>query len=268
MSRDVYYVRRVATREEMMAWYALSDLVDGRGMSWRAIGDPSEANEEETAVPGEHLDGVANPVWDAERQRPVPLEEWYASRPEAPRGRGTPVFATHVLEGTSREPPNSVGSFGARLTQDLPVPSDEWTKVPYDEVLWDTGGMFDPRHGAFVAPRNMLCGFMAAGHVAIQYAVAIVRLDFALYKNGTLEVEGKGGGGGTPQDRLRSGPTARGRNFTANLVATRTGDVFEIYVRHDIGAEVYLSSKDIDLPDDPQFAAPTANYFMGMYEAH
>jgi hypothetical protein len=29
-----------------------------------------------------------------------------------------------------------------------------------------------------------------------------------------------------------------------------------------------LSSKDIDLPDDPQFAAPTANYFMGMYEAH
>ena len=63
-----------------MAWYALSDLVDGRGMSWRAIGDPSEANEEETAVPGEQLDGVANPVWDAERQRPVPLEEWYASR--------------------------------------------------------------------------------------------------------------------------------------------------------------------------------------------
>jgi hypothetical protein len=73
MSRDVYHVRRVATREEMMAWYALSDLVDGRGMSWRAIGHPSEANEEETAVPGEQLDGVANPVWDAERQRPVPL---------------------------------------------------------------------------------------------------------------------------------------------------------------------------------------------------
>ena len=80
---------------------------------------------------------------------------------------------------------------------------------------------------------------------------------------------GRGEGGGRPpQDRLRSGPTARGRNFTPNLVATRTGDVFEIYVRHDIGAEVYLSSKDIDLPDDPQFAAPTANYFMGMYEAH
>jgi hypothetical protein len=134
-------------------------------------------------------------------------------------------------------------------------------------VLWDTGGTFDPRHGAFVAPRNMLCGFMAAGHVAIQYAVAIVRLDFALYKNGSLEVEGEKGGG-TPQDRLRSAPTARGRNFTPNLVAARTGDVFEIYVRHDLGTEVYLSSKDINLPDDPQFAAPTANYFMGMYEAH
>jgi hypothetical protein len=125
MSCDVYYVLRVAIREEKMAWYALSDLVDGRGMSWRAIGHPSEANEEETAVPGEQLDGVANPVWDAERQRPVPVEEWYAARPDAPRGRGTPVFATHVLEGTSREPPNSIGSFGVRLTQDLPVPSDE-----------------------------------------------------------------------------------------------------------------------------------------------
>ena len=141
-----------------MAWYALSDLVDGRGMSWRAIGHPAEANEEETAVPGEHLDGVANPVWDVERQRPVPVEEWYAARPEAPRGSETPVFATHVLEGTSREPPNSVGSFGARLTQDLPVPSNEWTKVPYDEVLWDTGGMFDPRHGAFVAPATCCAG--------------------------------------------------------------------------------------------------------------
>jgi hypothetical protein len=53
-----------------------------------------------------------------------------------------------------------------------------------------------------------------------------------------------------------------------NLVATRTGDVFEIYVRHDVGSEVYLTSKDIVLPNNPQFAAPTANYFMGMYEAH
>jgi hypothetical protein len=109
---------------------------------------------------------------------------------------------------------------------------------------------------------------MAAGHVAIQHGGGVIRLDFALYKNGSLEVEGEGGGGGTPQERLRSGPTARGRNFTPTLVATRTGDVYEIYVRHDVGAEVYLSSKDIDLPDDPQFAAPTANYFMGMYEAH
>lgn len=27
MSRDVYYLRRAATREEKMAWYAVSDLV-------------------------------------------------------------------------------------------------------------------------------------------------------------------------------------------------------------------------------------------------
>jgi hypothetical protein len=146
-----------------MAWYALSDLVDGRGMSWRAIGEPSEANEEETAVPGEHLDGVANPVWDAARQRPVPVEEWYASRPEAPRSRGRAVFATHVLEGTSREPPNSIGSFGARLTQDLPVPSGEWTKVPYDEVLWDTGGMFVPGTALSWPPATCCAGLWPQG---------------------------------------------------------------------------------------------------------
>jgi hypothetical protein len=57
MSREVYHVRRVATREQKMAWYALSDLVDGRGMSWRAIGDPSEANEEETGCPASTLMG-------------------------------------------------------------------------------------------------------------------------------------------------------------------------------------------------------------------
>lgn len=250
-----------------MAWYALSNLVDGRSMSWRAIGDPSEANEEETVVPGEQLDGVANPVWDSEQQRPVPLEEWYASRPDVPRGSGAPVFAAHVLEGTFREPPNSIGSFGARLTHDHPVPSDEWTKVPIDEVLWDTAGMFDARHGAFVAQRDMLCEFMAGGHIVIQYAVGLVRFDFALYKNGSLEVEGEGGPSGYTQDRFRSGPMVQGRNFTPNLVSARTGDVFEIYVRHDVGAEVFLSSRDMHLPDDPRLSTPTATYFMGMYEA-
>ena len=69
MSRDVYYVRRSSYSGGDDGLVRAERLVDGRGMSWRAIGDPSEANEEETAVPGEHLDGVANPVWDAERQR-------------------------------------------------------------------------------------------------------------------------------------------------------------------------------------------------------
>ena len=145
--------------------------------------------------------------------------------------------------------------------------SDEWTKVPYESV-WDTGGMFDPRHGAFVAPRNMLCvvhGRRARSH-PVRGGDSPLRL--CALQERHFGGRGEGWRGRPPQDRLRSGPTARGRNFTPNLVATRTGDVYEIYVRHDIGAEVYLSSKDIDLPDDPQFAAPTANYFMGMYEAH
>lgn len=252
-----------------MAWYALSNLVDGRSMSWRMIGDPSEATDEETVVPGEQLEGITNPVWDAERQRPVSLEEWYASRPDAPRGSGRPVIATHILEGTYREPPNRIGSFGTRLSHDHPVPSEEWTKVPFDEVLWDTGGVFDRRHGAFVAPRNMTCEFMAGGHIVIPYAVALVRFDFALYKNGSLEVEGEGGPSGYTQDRFRTGPTAQGRDFTPGVVSARAGDVFEVYVRHDVGAEVLLSGKDPFGPEDgaPQLVAPTANFFMGMYEA-
>ena len=42
-----------------MSWYALSNLEDGRSMSWRAISDPSEANEGETVVPAAQLEGGA-----------------------------------------------------------------------------------------------------------------------------------------------------------------------------------------------------------------
>jgi hypothetical protein len=250
-----------------MAWRALSNLEDGRSISWRTIGDPAEATEEETVVPSEQVVGLTNPVWEAEQQRPVSLEEWYAARPNAPRGSGTPVFAPHRLEGTSDEPPDRIGSFGARLSYDHLVPSDEWTKVPFDEVLWDTGGVFDPRHGALVAPRNMECAFMAGGRIVIQYAVAQVRFDFALYKNGALAVEKEGGPSGYTQDRFRTGSTVEGRGFTPGVVSARTNDVFEIYVRHDIGASVHLSGRDAVSPDHPALGVPTANFFMGMYEA-
>jgi hypothetical protein len=236
-------------------------------MSWRAISDPSEATNEEFAVRGEHLEGVPNPVWDAELQRPVTLEQWRASRGGAPQGTSKPTFAPHLLAGTFREPPNSVGSFAARLSYDYAVPSDVWTKVRFNEVLWDTAGWFDSQHSAFVAERSMVGDFSAGGHILIPYAVALVSLDIALYKNGIPEVISEGGPSGYTQERFRMGPSAIGRSFRApNGVSGRIGDVFEIYVRHNVGDEVTLSGKDLHLGDNAELAAPTAIFFMGMYE--
>jgi len=113
----------------------------------------------------------------------------------------------------------------------------------------------------------MTCAFMVGGHIVIQYAVAMVRFDFALYKNDSLEVEGEGSPSGYTQDRYRTGSTTEGRSFTPNVVSARTGDVFEVHVRHNVGAEVFLASKDKHLPEHLQFVAPTANFFMGIYEA-
>jgi hypothetical protein len=250
-----------------VSWYALSNLTDGRGMSWRAIGDPSEITNEELAVRGEHLEGVSNPVWDAELQRPVALERWRASRGSAPQGTGEPIFAPHLLSGTFREPPNSIGSFAARLTYDYAVPSDVWTKIRFNEVLWDTAGWFDSQHGAFVAERSMTGDFSAGGHIMIPYAVSRVSLDIALLKNGIPEVVSEGGPSGYTQERFRIGPSAMGRSFrTPNPVSGRTGDMFEIYVRHNVGDEVVLSGKDMLLSDNAELSAPTAIFFMGMYE--
>jgi hypothetical protein len=48
-------------------------------------------------------------------------------------------------------------------------------------------------------------------------------------------------------------------NFTPTLVSANTRDVFQTYVRHNVGADVVLSGKDMQVPDDPSLAEPTAN---------
>src|SRR5215210_6766673 len=89
-----------------MSWYAVSNLEDGRGFSFRAISDPSDATDEETAIPLADLAGIVNPVWDAAEQRPVSLQEWYTSRPDAPQGPGIAGrLLGSALKGTNREPP-------------------------------------------------------------------------------------------------------------------------------------------------------------------
>lgn len=255
-----------------MAWYALSNLQDGKGMSWRAISDPSDAAEGERAVPAGELEGLVSPVWDANLQRPVSLQDWRTSHGDVPQGGGIGArFLGPALEGTFREPSNRIGSFGARLTRDLPMPSDEWIKIPFDEVLWDTGGLFDPRHGAFVAERDMQCDFSAGARVSTDLAVNLVRLDCAVFKNGSPDVVREGGeGSGYPQMRFRA-PIVLGSGVrTSDPVFARTGDVFEVYARHNIGADASLSRGDamaaFGAPsDEPQFYEPTAIYFMGTY---
>ena len=249
-----------------MSWYAVSNLEDGRGFSFRSISAPSDATDEETIIPLSDLAGIVNPVWDAVLQRPVSLQDWYASRPDAPHGPGIEGrLLGPALEGTNRELPNRIGSFGARLTHDHPLPSDEWTKIPFDEVLWDTGGMFDPRHGAFVAERTMRCDLSAGGRIVVGLAVQTVRLEFAIYKNGSPPAIAEGGGGFDTRASFRQQVDLGSGVRTSEAVLAQTGDIFEVYVRHNIGADALLTTIDPNLVDYPEMSQPTAIYFMGMY---
>ena len=252
-----------------MSWYAVSNLRDGLGFSWRAIQDPAEVSEGEVPVQAEYLDGLVNPVWDAGLHRPVSLAEWRARRGAEPQGPGLEGRGLGpTLQGTLREAANAIGAFGARLTRDVQVPSDEWTKIPFDEVLWDTGGLFDRRHGAFVADHNMSCSFMAGMRLVVREAAGIARLDLAIYRNGSPEVLDEGESSGGTQERHRTAPTVRGRSFQRPALRATTGDVFEVYVRHDVGVETPLSIKDPGLPDQRELEVPTANFVMGMYQKH
>src|SRR5829696_5885426 len=254
-----------------MYWYALSNLEHGRGFSFRAIGDPTEATEEEVVVPAENLDGLENPVWDADQQRPVSLREWrtlreWRAKRGGPQGSGLEGrLLGPVLKGTSSEPPHRIGSSGARLTVEHMVPSDEWTKIPFDEVLWDTGGMFDPRHGAFVAERTMRCDLSAGGRIVVGLAVQTVRLEFAIYKNGSPPAIAEGGGGFDTRASFRQQVDLGSGVRTSEAVLAQTGDIFEVYVRHNIGADALLTTIDPNLVDYPEMSQPTAIYFMGMY---
>jgi hypothetical protein len=128
--------------------------------------------------------------------------------------------------------------------------------------------MFDSRHGAFVALRAMTCDFSAGGQIVIRLPVGMVRLDLAIYKNGAPEVVSEGGPSG--YTKSFHAPMTLGRDIhTVNALSAAAGDVFEVYVRHDIGDEVplSLSGRDLMLPDNPQLGHPTANYFMVIYAA-
>jgi hypothetical protein len=260
-----------------MSWYAVSNLVDGRWFYYKPIDDPSTAAEGEKVIPGTYLNGIKSPVWDAALERPVSFEEWCASRPDEPHGPGIAGrLLGPALEGTNNELPNAIGSFGARLTYDLPIPSEEWTKIPFDEVMWDTGGMFDPRHGAFVAGNDpMHLHFRAGTHVPIVYAVGTVRIDLAIYRNGSLEHTTGSTRSGAPELKDRGSYRGLGQKIdtqdTKGRLGARAGDMFEVYIHHNVGAEVLLTTKGMHpsgvyIPD-PDQEQPSAIYFMGMYHA-
>ncbi len=50
-----------------------------------------------------------------------------------------------------------MGSFGVRFAGTRAVPSGEWTKVMFDDVLWDTAGAFSLERSTFIARRSMMC---------------------------------------------------------------------------------------------------------------
>lgn len=77
----------------------------------------------------------------------------------------------------------NMGSFGARLTRVQMVPDAVWTKVHFDEAVWDTMGGFDPLTGAFTARRNGKLHF-AVGVRLLAPPVNHRSVELALNKNG------------------------------------------------------------------------------------
>jgi hypothetical protein len=89
--------RELGIGRQVTYYYALSNLRDGYEPSWRAIGEePSQANEDETVIPAEQLEGIPDPVWDASLGRLVPRAEWRAAREEPEEALPTWVWVCPV----------------------------------------------------------------------------------------------------------------------------------------------------------------------------
>jgi hypothetical protein len=166
-----------------------------------------------------------------------------------------------------------------RLAQDQEVPSDAWTKIEFDAVLWDTAGTFDLERCGFVAPQDLECDFRMQARLVSELATGLVEMDIALYKNGEEMVSSylEELARNAPPDELhlRAGgvvqPALRGRHFEHAVplvlckVQAKAGDVFEVHVRHDVGATVRMTVENVPKSLEPEFWTPTMTHFMGMY---
>jgi len=178
-----------------------------------------------------------------------------------------------------------VGSFGARKTTEQFVPENEWTKVVCDEELWDVGGCYNPNRGAVVAGFDWRFTFVAGVALRPEREIGGGEIRLTVYQNGgprawldngaRLEALGASARVEVPpalvrgQVLTRSGRNEREPDWTNNWPAAgeiqaAKGDVFELYVWHDMpsGATLWpFSGKS-----DEEGGAPASVHFAGVYQ--
>jgi hypothetical protein len=164
----------------------------------------------------------------------------------------------------------NMGSFGVILTRDQTVPDVAWTKIVFDKVEWDTVGRFDLRAGCFEAERDGKYYFMAGARLLVPRATWC-SADLMLYKNGeplrnltpdaplrkdcySVALNSRS----TPQALLT-------RGFTTHEVIAATGDIFEVYIRHDCGEHAHLSQRHADAADGTKLQERQPTYCIGVW---
>ena len=165
----------------------------------------------------------------------------------------------------------NMGSFGARLTRVQVVPDAVWTKVHFDEAVWDTMGGFDPLTGAFTARRNGKLHF-AVGVRLLAPPVNHRSVELALNKNGKpRDLLARDAAFSKPDSvALNSEETPwaeYARGFSRGEVAARAGDVFEVYVRQGFGEPAEMTMRSPEPADGHASADRHPIYFMGVWHA-
>jgi hypothetical protein len=166
----------------------------------------------------------------------------------------------------------NIGSFRVILTGDQTVPDVAWTKIVFDEVEWDTVGRFDLRAGCFKAERDGRHYFMAGARLL---APTAAWCSDDLMGGKTPDEQGLRRASRVEPDRVtilseRSiwGQVAQRLTvLVEHEVVAATGDIFEVYIRHDCGERAYLSRRRADAADDTKLEERHPTYFMGMWHA-
>jgi hypothetical protein len=166
----------------------------------------------------------------------------------------------------------SIGSFAARLSEDRSVKQDTWTRVVFDELLWQVGNtanIYDTQTGIFTVKRTGRYHFATAVNFTLDLvAVDNPIIDLALYKNGEPFLDLHKSSTNEPMVPLSMRGAIKGagvNGYTKEPLFAREDETLEVYVRHELGPTAHLTNFDYGMPDAPLEFDPYANHLQGMY---